>query len=155
MRYWKWPPVLLAACSVASAWAEPLYFAEQRDGVMHSLRLDQLKVSAKGVPSFGYTYAQEKKGCRYAIAGTAVAGHGEVDGTMFFETFYPDNVDGKAAQTMLSYHDGTVYFALVRQDAMAPKSITIAAELNTAGRARTCDKTPTRISITFNKPVEP
>lgn len=152
MRHWAWAAVLLAA---GSASAEPLYFAEQRAGVMHSLRLDQLKVNAKGVPSFDYTYAQEKDGCRYAIAGTAVAWHGEVEGTMFFETFYPHGADGKAGPIMLGYYDGTVYFALVRKDAMAPKSITIAADLDDAARARICDKTAPRIAITFNKPVEP
>jgi hypothetical protein len=150
------PPVvlLLASCAASvTCSATDLHFVEKRSGVSHQLDIANLTMDVRGVPSFNYSYRQQGPGCTFTMAGKAVAGYDDDGGKVALEVYNPQGADGKAVPPILAFHDGGVNFTVARKEMLAPKSITFDTMLDTAMRAKTCNKKADRIEIGFKKIV--
>lgn len=145
--------LLLAACGASVASAAPMQFAEKRAGITHALQIDNLKKDARGLPSFDYIYTQQSAGCKYVVAGKAVAGHEEIKGKLELEVHNPQGPDGKQAPAILNFYDGEDNFILPHKEVLKPKSVTYLKVLDDAARARSCDKKADRIEIVFKNTV--
>lgn len=143
--------LLLGACGAQVASAEPLVFKEQRAGVSHSLQIKNLKMDARGVPSFEYAYVQQGAGCRYAISGKAVAGFEEAGGKIELEVYNPEGPGGKETGPILAFHDGEVNFTVARKEPLHPKSVSFDTMLDDAARSKNCNKKADRLEILFKK----
>jgi hypothetical protein len=85
----------LAACGAHVSTAADLHFAEKLGGISHDLRIANLKADARGVPSFDYSYHQQRPGCGFTLAGKAVAGYDDASGKVELEVYNPQGSDGK------------------------------------------------------------
>ena len=145
--------LLLAACRASVASPPPIQFAEKHANINHTLQVDNLKMDAKGVPSFDYTYTQQSGSCKYVVKGKAVAGHEEVSGKVELEVHNPQGPDGKQAPSILNFYDGDDNFILPYKQVLKPTSVTYLKILDDAARAKICDKKADRIEIAFKKTV--
>ncbi|MFL6634216.1 MAG: hypothetical protein ACJ8HJ_18080 [Massilia sp.] len=139
----------LAACGAHVSTAADLHFAEKLGGISHDLRIANLKADARGVPSFDYSYHQQRPGCGFTLAGKAVAGYDDASGKVELEVYNPQGSDGKEIPPIPAFHDGEATFTVARKDMLAPKWITFDAVLNGAARAKHCDRKADRVEVTF------
>lgn len=144
--------MLLSACGASVASAAPIQFAEKQANITHTLLVDNLKMNAKGVPSFDYTYTQRSGSCEYVVRGKAVAGHEEANGKIELEVHNPQGSDGKQAPALLNFYDGEDNFILPYKQVLKPTSVTYLKVLDEPARAKTCDRGADRIEIVFKKP---
>lgn len=149
----KFLPIVLflASCSGSVASATPLHFGEKRAGLSHALQVNNLKMDAKGVPSFDYTYTQQSGSCKYVVSGKAVAGHEEANGKVELEIHNPQRDNGGEAPAILTFYDGEDNFIIPYKEVLRPKSVVYLKVHNAATRAKACDKKKDRIEITMKK----
>jgi hypothetical protein len=144
---------LLATCGASMSAAADLHFTEKLGDVSHDLCIANLKVDARGVPSFDYTYRQQGQGCAFTLAGKAVAGYDDAGGKVELEVYNPQGSDGKEMPPILAFHDSEVNFTVARKEMLVLKWVTFDAKLDGSSRAKRCDRKADRVEVMFKHAV--